>query len=168
MRLFDGSSATYEFTSQIFFDEQVKQHRQGQSAYNRGRTRDTLNANDNVYGSDGAQLIASTTGAPAAGYAAAFDVGLSGLPASWVSKLRREEALGLGDEGGRSTSTASGQRRLTLTLAAGETVSAYIRLATRRHHPRAPPGGDAEGRARAGLDAAAREEGRGRGARSSR
>ena len=97
VRLFDGSSETYEFTSQIFFDEQVNNTVMSQAAYNRGRTRDTLNANDNVYGSDGAQLIASTTGAPAAGYAAVFDVGLSGLPAS--RRDVRREGLRVADEG---------------------------------------------------------------------
>jgi protocatechuate 3,4-dioxygenase beta subunit len=124
VRLFDGSSETYEFTSQIFFDEQVNNTVLSQAAYNRGRTRDTLNANDNVYGSDGSQLIASTTGAPAAGYAAVFDVGLSGLPAS-ASTSDAKVAATLTKA---AFDSAGGQRRLTTTLVLGETVSADLRL----------------------------------------
>jgi len=127
VRLLDGSSKTYEFTSQIFFDESLNNTVMALPAYNRGRTRDTLNANDMVYGSDGAQLLASATGGTSAGYATVFDVGLAGLPASARlgtadSKLSASLTKAAFDR------TAGGQRRLTVTLAVGETVSAEVRL----------------------------------------
>jgi hypothetical protein len=125
VRLFDGSSETYEFTSQIFFDEATNNTVLALPAYNRGRTRDTLNANDNVYGSDGAQLLTDANGSTSAGYAATFDVGLSGLPAgasSTDTKLAASLTAAAFDR------TAGGQRRLTLTLDVDEPVSADVRL----------------------------------------
>ena len=125
VRLFDGSSETYEFTSQIFFDESTNNTVMSLPAYNRGRTRDTLNANDNVYGSDGARLLTSASGSAAAGYSAIFDVGLSGLPATAAKTDSKLSAALTSAAFGR---TANGQRRLTLTLDVDETVSADIRL----------------------------------------
>jgi protocatechuate 3,4-dioxygenase beta subunit len=124
VRLFDGASETYEFTSQIFFDEATNNAVMTLPAYNRGRTRDVLNANDNVYGSDGSRLLASASG-NTSGYTATFDVGLSGLPASAGStdaKLAASLTKAAFDR------TANGQRRLTLTLDADETVAAELRL----------------------------------------
>jgi protocatechuate 3,4-dioxygenase beta subunit len=124
VRLFDGASETHEFTSQIFFDEATNNAVMALPTYNRGRTRDVLNANDNVFGSDGSRLIASAAGTTS-GYTATFDVGLSGLPASAASadsKLAASLTRTAFDR------TANGQRRLTLTLDAGESVSADVRL----------------------------------------
>jgi protocatechuate 3,4-dioxygenase beta subunit len=126
VRLYDSSSETYEFTSQIFFDEAINNAVMAQPAYNRG-ARTTVNANDNVYGSDGARLLASATGGTSAGYAAVFDVGLSGLPASASAGTTANtvEASLTKAAFGRA---ANGQRRLTLTLDVEETVSADVRL----------------------------------------
>jgi protocatechuate 3,4-dioxygenase beta subunit len=125
VRLFDGSSETYEFTSQIFFDESTNNTVMSLPTYSRGRTRDTLNANDNVYGSDGARLLTSASGSTSAGYTATFDVGLSGLPASAASTDSTLSAALTKAAHGR---TANGQRRLTLTLDLDETVSADVKL----------------------------------------
>jgi len=127
VRLYDGSSETYEFTSQIFFDESLNNTVMALPAYNRGRTRDTLNANDNVYGSDGGELLASANGGASAGYAAVFEIGLSGLPASAsagtaTAKVSASLTKAAFDE------TASGQRRLTATLEVDETVSVDLKL----------------------------------------
>jgi protocatechuate 3,4-dioxygenase beta subunit len=125
VRLFDGSSETYEFTSQIFFDESVNNAVMGQPAYQRSRTRDTLNANDNVYGSDGGRLVASASGGARAGYAAAFDVGLSGLPASAATT---DSAVAASLATAAFSRAADGTRRLTVTLDLGEAASADVRL----------------------------------------
>ena len=126
VRLFGGSGTTYEFTSQIFFDESLNNTVMALPAYNRGRTRDTLNANDGVYGSDGGQLLASATGGTSAGYSAVFDVGLTGLPAGVTGEA--DSRLSASLTGAAFDRTASGRRRLTATLAVGETVSADVRL----------------------------------------
>jgi protocatechuate 3,4-dioxygenase beta subunit len=51
LRLFTGSTTSYEFTSQFFFNEAVTTTVYGQSPYNSRGTRDTLNSNDNIYNS---------------------------------------------------------------------------------------------------------------------
>ena len=124
-RLYDGSSKTYEFTSQIFFDEAVNNVVMSQAGYARTRTRDVLNSNDNVYGNDGGQLLASTGGSASAGYAATFDVGLSGLPATAPTT---DSQLAASLTKTAFDRTANGQRRLTLTLDVDETISADVRL----------------------------------------
>jgi protocatechuate 3,4-dioxygenase beta subunit len=125
VRLFDGASETYEFTSQIFFDESVNNTVMSHAAYQRGRARETLNSNDMVYGSDGARLVADASGSVGAGYASTFDVGLTGLPAS---ASRADTALAAALTKAAFDRTGSGQRRLTLTLSLDETVSADVRL----------------------------------------
>jgi protocatechuate 3,4-dioxygenase beta subunit len=127
VRLLDGSGETYEFTSQIFFDEALNNAVMALPAYNRGRTRDTLNANDMVYGSDGAQLLASASGGTSAGYSTVFDVGLSGLPASAKVGAADSKVSGSLTKAAFDRTT-DGQRRLTVTLALDETVSADVRL----------------------------------------
>ena len=127
VRLYDGSSKTYEFTSQIFFDESLNNTVMALPAYNRGRTRDTLNANDMVYGSDGARLLADASGGTGAGYSTVFDVGLSGLPAG--TKVGSADATVSGALAGTAFDRiASGQRRLTVTLGLDEKVAADMRV----------------------------------------
>jgi protocatechuate 3,4-dioxygenase beta subunit len=66
---------TYDFTSQLFFDEALSDRVFAQAPYaGRGR-RDTTNARDGIFRSAGRQLMLAV--APSgAGYAASFDIGL--------------------------------------------------------------------------------------------
>jgi protocatechuate 3,4-dioxygenase beta subunit len=127
VRLYDGSNETYEFTSQIFFDESTNNTVMALPAYNRGRARETLNANDMVYGSDGGELLASASGGPSAGYSALFEVGLTGLPAGASARTATAKVAAALTKASLDT-TASGGRRLTVTLDVDETVSADLRL----------------------------------------
>jgi hypothetical protein len=128
VRHYDGASATYEFTSQIFFDESVNDTVMRQAAYRRGRPRDTLNAGDTIYGSDGSQLIASTSGGASAGYAATFDVGLTGVPAGASSAGSTGSTVAASLTATRFGRTARGLRRLALTVDVDEAVSADAKL----------------------------------------
>jgi protocatechuate 3,4-dioxygenase beta subunit len=79
IRTFAGGSKTYEFTSQIFFDDAVSDAVYKQPPYNSRPSRDTRNQSDMVYTSNnnsGAMLLAALT-PTSAGYAAAFAVGLN-------------------------------------------------------------------------------------------
>jgi protocatechuate 3,4-dioxygenase beta subunit len=125
VRLYDGSSKTYEFTSQIFFDEAVNTAVMNTAAYQRGRTRDTLNSNDSIYGSDGSRLTASASGTTSAGYAATFDVGLTGLPAG---AAKTDSTLTASLTKAAFDRTPNGRRRLTLALDLDESVAADVRL----------------------------------------
>jgi hypothetical protein len=79
VRTFAGTSKTYEFTSQIFFDDAITDAVAGRSPYSARPNRTTRNANDMVYtsnGNSGAKLLASVT--PSGdGYAASFAIGLN-------------------------------------------------------------------------------------------
>jgi protocatechuate 3,4-dioxygenase beta subunit len=51
LRLFSGSTRTYEFTSQFFFNETLTSTVHAQSPYSSKGTRDTLNTSDGIYNS---------------------------------------------------------------------------------------------------------------------
>jgi protocatechuate 3,4-dioxygenase beta subunit len=79
VRTFSGSTTTYDFTSQLFFDDTVSDQVLAQSPYNTRGTRDTTNANDNIYN---AATLTSLTADGSGGWVATFDVALDGLPTS--------------------------------------------------------------------------------------
>jgi protocatechuate 3,4-dioxygenase beta subunit len=51
LRLYAGTSKTYEFTSQFFFDESLTSTVHAQSPYSSKGTRNTLNSTDGIYNS---------------------------------------------------------------------------------------------------------------------
>lgn len=79
IRLFTNSQTTYEFTSQLFFDDDITDEVYTQSPYNAEGTRDTRNNRDNIYSSGGSQLILNLT-EESQGYSATFDIALDGVP----------------------------------------------------------------------------------------
>lgn len=79
IRLFSGSQKTYEFTSQLFMDDTLTDQVFTQAPYNTKSARGTRNSNDGIYNGGGSQLLLSMT-RDGQGYAASFDIGLSGLP----------------------------------------------------------------------------------------
>ena len=79
VRTFAGGSKTFEFTSQLFFDDTLTDAVYKQPPYSSRPNRDTRNLADMVYTSNnnsGALLLAALT-PTSAGYAAAFAVGLN-------------------------------------------------------------------------------------------
>src|SRR5437762_9664676 len=78
IRNYSGSQKTFEFTSQIFFDDAISDEVYKQSPYSSRGARDTRNATDMVYASNhnsGASLVANLSQS-AAGYRATFGIGL--------------------------------------------------------------------------------------------
>ena len=58
VRTFDGGgTATYDFLTQMFFDDALTDTVYKQSPYSTRGTRTTRNAGDDIYGSDGATLL---------------------------------------------------------------------------------------------------------------
>jgi uncharacterized protein (TIGR03437 family) len=80
IRLFDGSTRVYEFTSQLFFDDALTDQVFTQVPYNTKSARGARNSNDGIYNSGGSQLLLSLNSDGAGGYTASFDIGLSGAP----------------------------------------------------------------------------------------
>lgn len=76
IRATTSAGGSYEFISQLFFDDTLTDQIFSQAPYNTRGTRNTRNATDNVYGTDGGQLLL-TLSQNGTGYSATFDVGLN-------------------------------------------------------------------------------------------
>jgi protocatechuate 3,4-dioxygenase beta subunit len=80
LRLYAGSSKTYEFTSQFFFDDSLTDSVHTQSPYSSRGSRNTRNANDGIYNSlsanDKAGLTLQTS-KTADGYAGVINLGVN-------------------------------------------------------------------------------------------
>jgi protocatechuate 3,4-dioxygenase beta subunit len=127
IRKFDGSSTTYEFTSQIFFDESVNQAVLTQGPYAAHGQADTPNSADNIYGTDGGDLTAAVVADGSGGYAATFGVGVTGL-AGAAGGAPTDTSVTSALSRARFSRNSSGTRILTLTLAVDEAVTADARV----------------------------------------
>jgi protocatechuate 3,4-dioxygenase beta subunit len=81
IRLFTGAQETYEFTSQLFFDDSFTDQVHAQSPYNAKGSRDTRNSRDGIYSNGGSQLALNVSQS-GQGYAATLDIGLEGITQS--------------------------------------------------------------------------------------
>jgi protocatechuate 3,4-dioxygenase beta subunit len=75
IRMLAGNRATYEFTSQLFFDDATLAEVLAKSPYSSRGNPDTPNASDGIYQQSGGQLNLSLS-REGSGYAATFDIGL--------------------------------------------------------------------------------------------
>lgn len=88
------AATTYEFTSQLFFDEALSDTVYAQAPYAGKGRRDTTNASDGIFRNSGGQLQLAV--APEGqGYRATFDLGLD------LSNAETGRADGMGGPGGR-------------------------------------------------------------------
>jgi protocatechuate 3,4-dioxygenase beta subunit len=79
LRLFAGTTKTYEFTSQFFFDETLTDKAHALSPYSSKGKRDTLNTTDGIYsGLSAAEKVALTlqTSVTDSGYAGIINLGV--------------------------------------------------------------------------------------------
>lgn len=82
VRLFSGATKTYEFTSQVMFDDTVTDQVYTQSPYSARPNRNTRNSNDNIYQSGGSTLLLNVTSDGQGGYTTSYDISLTGLPST--------------------------------------------------------------------------------------
>ena len=75
IRASNPNGGTYEFTSQLFFNDDVSETVFGQAAYKRSSRRDQFNARDGIFRQGGEGLILDLQPADG-GFQASFDVGL--------------------------------------------------------------------------------------------
>lgn len=80
IRLFSGSTRTYEFTSQLTFDDALTDQVFTQAPYNTKAARGTRNNNDAIAQSGGGAILLNLTSDGQGGYTSVFNVGLTGLP----------------------------------------------------------------------------------------
>lgn len=81
IRLFNGNQQTYEFTSQLYFDDTLTDTVHAQTPYNAKGSRDTRNSRDGIYSNGGNQLLLNVTQNGSA-YIGTFDIGLEGVVVS--------------------------------------------------------------------------------------
>ncbi|CAB4958118.1 unannotated protein [freshwater metagenome] len=116
VRLYDGTSRTFEFTSQLFFDPTLENQVVATSAYGNRGTPDTSNSRDGIYGSDGGTLVVALTGTPSTSLAGTHVIGLSNAPATTTTPSTGSAGSGTGT--GTGTTTGSGSSAGTTSTAA--------------------------------------------------
>ncbi|MGH9845895.1 MAG: hypothetical protein ACREEM_44890 [Blastocatellia bacterium] len=82
VRLFAGATRTYQFISQLVFDDALTDQVFTQAPYNTRGTRNTRNNNDNIAQSGGSAILLSLASDGAGGYATSYTVGLANVPDS--------------------------------------------------------------------------------------
>jgi len=129
VRAFDGDETTYEFTSQLFFEQSINDAVETSSGYE--GVKSVTNSTDGIYSGD-TELLVPLTGSVANGYTGEITVGLSGLPET------SDDPDPSGDDEvearlvrARAERTAAGRRRVVARIDAEERVSVKLRL-TRR------------------------------------
>jgi protocatechuate 3,4-dioxygenase beta subunit len=146
VRLFDGTSTTYAFTSQLFFDPTLENQVVQTSAYGGRGTPDTPNSRDGIYGTDGGTLVVALTGDPSSSLAGTHVIGVSNAPTTTTSTGTSTTPTTTTPSSGTSTGTttpsaveaavtgatwvrtATGRRILRLSLDLDETVAVDARL----------------------------------------
>jgi protocatechuate 3,4-dioxygenase beta subunit len=128
VRLFDGASQTYEFTSQLFFDPATTSAVYATGVYAARGQASTSNAADNIYGSDGSKLVVALTPDGNGGYAGTFVVGLAGLPGSAGTGSGAGNTVGAAIASARFRRSTTGRRILRVTSTLSETADVAARL----------------------------------------
>jgi protocatechuate 3,4-dioxygenase beta subunit len=140
VRTFDSSgSATYDFLTQMFFDDTLTDSVYQQAPYSTRGTRDTRNAADSIYGSDGATLLLNVTSDGNGGYVGEFTFGLSAAsgggsttsastPSASSASTSPDTAVGAALASATCTRSALGVRSVAAKLRTTEQLALDIRL----------------------------------------
>jgi protocatechuate 3,4-dioxygenase beta subunit len=121
VRTSNGATTTYNFTTQLFFDDTLTNQILATSPYNSRGTRDTTNATDMIYAQSGGKTLLALT-PTSSGYKTAITLGLSGLPAPSTTAIRASVSSR------HFTNSASAGRELHLKLDSEQKVSVGARL----------------------------------------
>jgi protocatechuate 3,4-dioxygenase beta subunit len=140
IRTFDGSgAATYDFLTQMFLDETLTDTVYQRSPYAARGARDTRNATDNIYGSDGDTLLLSVTADGSGGYVGTFTFGLSAsgdaesatstsTSTSTTASGSSDKAVGAALAAASCTRSALGVRSVAAKLRTTEQLALDVRL----------------------------------------
>lgn len=129
IRVFSGTTKTYEFNTQLFFDPTLENSVvASHSQYNsRGATPDVPNSGDMIYAQSGGKTIVPLT-ASGSGYKGAISLGLSGLPSESSGGGTGDAKVSAKLSKARFRRTAGGSRVLRLRIKGSEGVTANARL----------------------------------------
>ena len=128
VRVFSGSTTTYEFNSQLFFDPALESTIYASSPYATRGQPTTANAQDGIYGSDGSKLLVALTANGSGGYDGTFVVGLSGLPSATGTGTGTANSVAAALSTTAFRRTAANRRILRATSTVAETVKVKARL----------------------------------------
>jgi protocatechuate 3,4-dioxygenase beta subunit len=141
IRTFDSSgTATFDFLTQLFFDDALTDTVYATTPYSTRGTRDTRNADDRIYGSDGASVLLNLAADGSGGYVGTFTFGLSDsnesggtttttTPATTTTTSPATDTSVAASLGAAScTRGALGSRTLHARLRTKESVSLDVRL----------------------------------------
>jgi len=115
-----------EFTSQLFFTDDMNTAVFKKAPYSSRPTPDTSDESDNIYGTDGSSLLLQPRSDGAGGYTADFSVGVSGGSSGGSTASDSSVAAALSSV--KALRTSAGMRKLRVTVTSSETVSAVARL----------------------------------------
>lgn len=146
VRTFSGTTKTYEFTSQVVFDDTLTDQVYTTAPYNTKSARGTRNSNDNIAQSGGSGIILNVTSDGAGGYTSTFSLGLSGVPntitsistssaASFATDALAPEAIAAIFGTGLATSTVAATTSSLPTTLGGIQVQVTDALGTTRNAP---------------------------------
>ena len=124
---FKVRSSGLEFTSQLFFTDEMNATVFAGAPYSARGSADTTDGTDGIYGTDGGSLLLHPTADGAGGYAADFSVGVSGGGES-APDDGGDTSVGATLRSARALRTESGRRRVRIRLAASETLELTARL----------------------------------------
>jgi protocatechuate 3,4-dioxygenase beta subunit len=132
VRIFNGTTETLEFTSQLFFTDTMNATVFAKAPYSSRGNPDTTDSTDNIYGTDGASLLLQPTSDGSGGYVADFSVGISGgssgpSSGSQSGTTTTDKAVAAALSSVKIVRT-SGTRRLRVRLKTKETLKLAARL----------------------------------------
>lgn len=132
VRLYDGSTETFEFTSQLFFDPTVQSQVLATSAYSSRGTPDTPNDRDGIYGSDGGTLVVAVTGSPSTSLAGTHVIGVANAPATTTTPTTGPTGTGTSTGSGSTTGSGSGSGTAAAAVEAALRSVRWVRTSTGR------------------------------------
>jgi protocatechuate 3,4-dioxygenase beta subunit len=122
---FKVRSGTLEFTSQLFFTDDMNATVFKQAPYASRPTPDTKDTTDNIYGTDGSSLLLQPRSDGAGGYTADFSVGVSD---GGGGTTETDSSVDASLTSVKALRTSAGTRKLRLTVTDGEAVAVVARL----------------------------------------
>ena len=135
VRIFNGTTETLEFTSQLFFTDAMNATVFAKAPYSSRGNPDTTDSTDNIYGTDGASLLLQPTADGSGGYVADFSVGISGGSSGTSSgsgsgsgSTTTDTAVLAGLSSVKILRTKAGTRQLRVRLKTKETLKLAVRL----------------------------------------
>jgi protocatechuate 3,4-dioxygenase beta subunit len=130
VRIFNGTTETLEFTSQLFFTDAMNSTVFANAPYSSRGNPDTTDSTDNVYGTDGASLLLAPTSDGSGGYVADFSVGISGGSSGTGSGS--SSGSGTGSQSGTTdTAVLAGLSSVKIVRLAGGARQLRLRLKTK-------------------------------------